>query len=448
MLSAGGGELMRGPRRAAARPGMVLALACLALTLLLPAAAQARWSPPFDFSPPGTLDIASPQLALSPSGAAAAAFNTFDVDTPGRAQAYVSVRSGQGTVGTPVAITGAAQILDAVYDHGSLQLLTGTAASGQTCCAGAAAVTVGADGTQTAPRTLVGGLTGTTLGRLVPLADGHTVAAVATERGVWVIQSRGHGQWGPQHLLTLGGKMPESLATARLGANGSALAWTAPKGLAGTVSPRTIFVATGARGAAPRRVRTAVTVPAGHRVDELGIAARGSAVTLAWVETWFDRSGYHAVIRATDLVPHATTRTLSPAGPTASGLRFSGDPAGDQTIVWQSCAAVDACAIRSASRTAHGTFGASRTLGPADPDQSPALAVSPSGQAISAWTLGGHPMAAVRRGAGGRFGGAARLSPTLYAFDMTVAFGANGQALAAWSQGTLNPGVVGAADVF
>lgn len=440
---------MRSGRSSQRRPTVTTALWVLVATmLLLPAVAQARWSASVDLAPPGTLDIQSPQLTLAPDGTAAAAFGTLDVDTPGSAQAYLTVRSPQGTTSGPAAIPGAAQVLAETYDDGTLQLVTGVAASGQTCCTAAQALTVGAGG-PSAAQILVAGLTGPAEATLVPLADGHTVAAVASERGVWVIQSRGHGNWGPQRLLTGGGKMPQMLASARLGANGSALAWVAPAGIAGATDPRTISVATATGGAAPRRVRTGFTVPAGHRVEELGVAARGAAVTLSWIESWFDHHGaYHAVVRATDLTAHGQARTLSPADATASGLQFAGDGAGDQTIAWQSCTAVDSCAARATSRTRHSTFGGSRSLGGDDPDQPPALAVSPSGQALVAFTRGGHPEAALRGGAQGRFGAATRLSPTTYAYDMAVAYGAGGRAMAAWTQGTLNPSVVSAVNGF
>ena len=437
-------------RGGASQRGCILSAALAALVLvavLVPGVAQARWSPTFDLAAPGTLDIQSPQLTLSPSGTAAAAFGTLDVDTPGSAQAYLTLRSPQGVASAPMAITGAAQILGEAYDHGTLTLVTGAAAPGQVCCTAANAVTVGSDGTQSTPRPLVGGLAGPALATLVPLADGHTVAAVATERGVWVIQSRGHGVWGPQHLLTGAGKMPQMLASARVGANGSALAWVAPSGIAGATDPRTISVATAGGPGAPRQVRTGITVPGGHRVEELGIAARGRAVTLAWIESWFDKGGaYHAVVRAIDLTRHSTARTLSPAGATASGLQFAGDPAGDQTITWQSCTAVDRCTGRAVSRTRRGTFGTASSLGSDDPDQPPALAVSSTGQAVVALTRGGRPMAATRSGAGGRFSGVVRLSPSPYAYDITDAAGTGGRAIVGWTQGTLNPSVVAAAD--
>ena len=99
----------------------------MVLTLLpsvgLPAAAQARWSAPFQFAAPGTLDVVPAVLAISGSGAAAAAFGIQDVDTPGVSQAYVALRPAHGRPGTPIAVPGAQRILDAAYDGGALELL-------------------------------------------------------------------------------------------------------------------------------------------------------------------------------------------------------------------------------------------------------------------------------------------------------------------------------------
>ena len=66
--------------------------------------------------------------------------------------------------------------------------------------------------------------------------------------------------------------MPETLAAAWLGGESTVVAWTAATGVAGQAYPRTISYAQGARTHAPRTVQTAVTVAAGHRIDELGVA--------------------------------------------------------------------------------------------------------------------------------------------------------------------------------
>lgn len=427
-----------------------MGLAAAVLTLLpsvgLPAAAQARWSAPFQFAAPGTLDVVPAVLAISGSGAAAAAFGIQDVDTPGVSQAYVALRPAHGRPGTPIAVPGAQRILDAAYDGGALELLTGTAASNATCCSSAEAVQVSAGGRVGRARTLVGGLAGATLGRLVTLKDGQMLAALATEHGVWVVQSAKANRFGGQRLLTRAGQMPETLAAAWLGGESTIVAWTAASGVAGAATPRSISYALGSRTRAPRAVKTAVTVPPGHRIDELGVAARGGAAAAAWIESWYDRSGgYHSLVRATDIAPHATVRNLSPANRLASGLSFAGDVGGDQAIAWESCTFQAACQTQVDGRGAKGSFGPIRTLGSIDASQAPALAVGAHGQLLVGWVRGGKPVAATASAPGRAFGAPSALSSTTFALDLTVGFGSGGQALAAWTQGTLNPSVVGAA---
>jgi hypothetical protein len=412
----------------------------------LPAVAQAKWGAPFQFAKPGTLDVVAPVLAISGSGAAAAAFGIQDVDTPGVSQGYVSLRAARSAPGTPIAVHGSSQILDAAYDGGALELLTGTARSDQTCCGSAQAVQVSGGGAVARPRTLVGGIAGATQGRLLTLSNGAMVAAVATERGVWVVQSAKANRFRAQHLLTHGGLMPETLEAAWLGAENTIVAWTAAKGVAGQAAPRSISYALGAKGHTARAVKTAVTVPAGHRIDELGVAARHGGATVAWIESWFDKgNAYHSVVRAMDIAPNATVRDLSPANRLASGLSFAGDVAGDQEVAWESCTSQASCETQADGRGAKGAFGAVHTLGSIDASQEPAAAVGAHGQVIVGWVDGGKPMASTASSAGGRFAGPATLSSTTFALDLTVAFGPGGAGLAAWTQGTLNPSVVGVA---
>jgi hypothetical protein len=416
-------------------------------SLVLPLAAQARWGAPFQFAKPGTLDVLAPQVAISPSGAAAAAFGMADVDTPGTAQAYLTLRPAHGAPGNPLPVPGARQILALSYDGGSLELLTGSSPAGLVCCSSAQAVQVTAQGQIQRARTLVGGLAGAAEGRLLTLKDGQMLAAVATERGVWVVQSSRGNRFAGQRLLTGGGRMPESLAAAWLGGEGSIVAWTAATGTAGTAAPRSISYATGSRTSAPRKVRTAVTVPGGHRIDELGVSARGNGAGAAWIESWFDKhDGFHSQVRATDVAPHATVRTLSAANRFASGLSVAGDVAGDQALSWESCTAQEACTAQVVVRSAKGQFGPVRTLGADDPSQAPALAVGPKGQVLVGWVRGGRPVAATEAAPGRGFGATATLSSSTFALDITVGIGPNRQGLAAWTQGTLNPSVVGATD--
>ncbi len=423
--------------------GVVLVAGALAWLALvgLPAAAQAKWGKPFEFAPPGTLDVLAPQLAFSPSGAAAAAFGLQDVDVPGSSRAYLTVRTARGGVGRSRPIAGADEILALAYDGGALVLLTGASPPNQACCSSAQAVAVGRRS-----RTLVAGLAGATQGQLLTLGGGRMLAAIATGRGVWVAQSRHEDGFARPRRLSGTAQMPQSLAAAALAGGHSIVAWTAATGAAGANDPRQIYVAAGSRTAAPRRARTAVTVPAGHRIDELGASPSAAGATLAWIESWYDRKGnYHSQVKATDVGAHAAIRTLSPGNRLASGLAFAGDAAGSQALAWQSCRGETSCTTQAATRAASGRFGPARTLGAMDASQAPAVAVGPHGQVLVAWVRGGRPLAAAAPGPGRGFGAPATLSTTTFALDLTVAFGPRRTALAAWSQGTLNPSVVGAA---
>ena len=421
---------------------VALAFAVLAAA---PPAAQAGWGRPFEFAAPGTLDDLPPQLAFSPAGAAAAAFGVEDVDTPGVSQAYLTSRSPSGAVGRPRTISGAKQILALAFDGGALELLTGTSPQGLTCCSSAQAIQLGAGGRLQRPRTLVDGLTGATLGRLITLADGQMLAAIATERGVWVVQSAHTNRFGTQHRLTGMQQSPESMSAAWLGATNTIVAWTAATGVPGASDPRSIYFATGSGKRAPRRVSTALTVASGHRIDELAVARRGTSATLAWIESWYDSSGnYHSQVKAADVGAHPRIRALSPANRLASGLSFAADPAGDQGLSWESCTTGASCTVATAVRGAKARFGASATLGAIDAAQTPAIAVGSSGRVLVGWVQGGQPMAAIGSAGSRRFGTPTVLSASTFAFDLTVGFGPGRDALAAWTQGTLNPSVVGA----
>jgi hypothetical protein len=422
-----------------------LALALAVFAIVAPAA-QAGWGRPFEFAAPGSLDYLPPQLAFSQAGAAAAAFGVEDVDSPGVSQAYLTSRSLRGAVGRPRTISGAQQILALAFDGGALQLLTGTSPRGQTCCSSAQASQLSAGGRLGRPRTLVGGLTGTTLGRLLTLGDGQMLAAVATERGVWVVQSARANRFGAQHRLTNVTQSPVSMSAAWLGGTSTIVAWTAATGTAGASDPRSIYVATGSGQSAPRRVRTAVTVASGHRIDELAVARRGASATLAWIESWYDSSGtYHAQVKAADLAAQPLIRAISPGNRLASGLSFAADAAGDQGLAWESCTTQASCTVGAAARGVHSTFGTSATLGATDAAQTPAVAVGTSGRVLIGWVRGGQPVAAAGSAGSRRFGVPVVLSASTFAFDVTIGFGPGRDALAAWTQGTLNPSVVGAA---
>ncbi len=427
-----------------ARPA-ALALALVALAAGAPAA-WAGWGAPFRFAAPGSSDTLPAQIGYSSSGAAAVAFGVQDADNPATSAAQVTVRTAQRRVGTPKLIPGAQQVLGLSFDGSSLELLTGTSPAGEACCSSAQAVSLNARGAFGAPRTLVGGLAGATLGALLTLPDGRMLAAVATGLGVWVVQSVSANRFAGPHKLTSPAVSPESLVATNLGGNNTAVAWTAVSGSPGEAVARSIFLATGSAHSAPRRARTALTVPAGHGIDELGIAPGSSSPTAAWIESWYDRrGGYHAQVRAADLTAHPGARTLSPSGQLASGLAFAGDAAGDLAAAWKTCTSSGACTLYASVRRVGQRFGSPQSLGSIDPSQTPAATVSPGGDALVGWVRSGQPVAAERAHGAARFGADHVLSRTVYAADLAISFGPAHEAIAAWTQGTLAPSVVGVA---
>ena len=424
------------------RTAALVGLALLASALLFTGAASARaaWGKPFELTKPGSLDYLDPQLAFSAQGAAAATFQIGNVDQPGSSQAYLVGRSAQGKVGQPSALAGVNQVLSLAYDGGPLELLVGSSASHQNCCSTAEAVQVSPSGAAGRARKLVGGLAGATQGRLVRLADGQLMAAVATERGVWVLQATHGNRFGGPHIVSDKGQEPVSMSAAWLGGQTSIVAWTAGTGVIGATTPRSVYYATGSRKQAPHHARVALTVSAGHRIDELAVMRRDNGATLAWIESWYDKKGfYHSRVEAADLAKHSSTRALSPDNRLASGLTVDDDAAGDQGAAWESCTSSDSCTVQASGRPAKGTFGSAKTLGAIDPYQTASLTLSPKGQVIIGWIRGGYPVASLG------FGSPSILSPTRFATDETVAYGPKNEALAAWTQGTLNPSVVAAA---
>ncbi len=425
------------------RPGLVVVVLC-ALSLA-PAGARAAWSRPFDLSPPGTLDRLPVQIAIGPSGAATAAFSTTDVDTPGSAQAYVV--SGQaGRVGAPRAIPGSREVLALADGARGSELLTGSSPSGLDCCSAVTAGRLGAGGALTSSQTLVGGLTGATQGRLVTLAHGRMLAAVATEGGVWAAESGPAGRFAATRRLTGSAEAAQALSAAGLDGENAVLAWTAATGPAGYAAPRAIFYALASRRSPPRVAHTLLRAPAGHRIDELAVAGRARRATAAWIDESVDRRGTdHTQVRAADVAAHPSVRGFPAGHGMSAGLSLASDPAGAQALVYTTCRADSGCTVRVTTRSPTSAFRAVSALGAIDAGQTPALSVSLRGRVIVGWIAGGHPVAAVGSAANGRFGAARSLSPTVYAYDITVADSAHG-AIAAWTQGTLNPSIVAATD--
>jgi hypothetical protein len=430
------------PRTARRIRASAVALAVVLCAAVAPAA-RAGWQRPFQFAAPGSLDTIPAQIGFSGAGAAAAAFGVQNVDDAALSDAFLTLRSAHGQVGAPARVPGAQQVLSLTFDGSSPELLTGTSPAGLPCCSAAQAIQVTSRGVFRRPRTLVSGLAGATLGQLLTLADGRLLAAISTGAGVWAAQSVSANRFAATHRLTAPHDVPEALSATSLGADDSILAWIAARGTAFGAVPGTIFTASGTKLSGPRRGYAVLTVPAGHQIDELGLAHELSTPTVAWIESWFDaRGGYHSQADVADLAQRPGVRALSHAGQLASGLDVAANAAGDQAVAWKVCTGRGSCSLNVALRRAGATFAAPVSLGSIDPSQAPAIAVGRSGEVLVAWVRFGHPVAAARAPGSGSFGRPSVLSRTTYAADLTLSYGPAREAIAAWTQGTLSPSVV------
>jgi hypothetical protein len=293
---------------------------------------------------------------------------------------------------------------------------------------------------------VIGGLAGATEGRLVPFA-GRMLAAVATERGVWVAQSDTHGRFGGTHKLTGAGATAGAVDAVAAPQNDTVTAW-ADTGTGASPATNAIAVARGSAKSVPRSSRRIISVPAGHSIDELALApapARSGGATVTWVESWSDAAdNFHSVVMAADLTRSPRRTQLSSGTELAAGLGFTGDTGGDQAVAWKSCDSAGACAVRASLRPARGRFGSVQRLPAIDASETPAVAVSPTGEALLGWVQSGHVRAADASRSARRFGAAHTVSATNYASDLQVAFGPASTALATWIQGTLGQAVMGA----
>ncbi len=426
-----------------ARPAAV-ALAAAALAVGLAQTADAGWGRPVRLSAPQSLDVVPAQIAFSSGGEAAVAFDVQDEDDPSVSKPFVTIRSPSGATSGPRRISGALEALGIAFAGPTLELLTGSSPRGRACCA--VVRVVGSPSGQAKfgrATTLVRGLTGITDGSLEPLTNGQLLAAIATERGVWVAQSTGRGRFAPAQRLNSAGAAAD-LAAAPLSDGGGVVAWTVATG-GEVTTPNEILVATGSSKGPPSGPRVAVTVPAGHSIDELQLAPGEKSPTLAWVESWYDaRGGLHSAVEVRDLGRSGATRTLSPPFEYGSDVTLAGNGAGDQVLAFDGCSSTGACVARAAVRHAGRAFSGAQRLQPIDSSQAVSAAISAGGDALVGWVSGGHVLAAERRPRAGSFGRTRIVSRTNYASDLTLAFGPGRNALAAWTQGTLAPIVVGA----
>lgn len=422
-----------------------IAIAAAAPHRVSPGSGSSRWSRPFRIVSPVALDILPAQIGFSATGAAAIALGVHDADLPAVSAGFVVLRSARGRLGGLAPVPGARSILDLSSDRSGLALLTGSSLAGALCCTSAQVIALTSAGSLSRATTVIGHLTGTVAGRVLALNGGRTLATITSDSGVWATQSSPAGRFAAPRRLTPAGDQPKALAATVLsGGDRSAVAWTAGDTSGGS-APRRIFVATGSRLQAPRRGRAAVTVPAGHGVEELGLVPRRGVATAAWIESSYSSSGRYrsrTVVADLDHKPRAHPFTVT--GEDASGLSVASGRHGDQALAWKTCGRSEKCTVRVACRPAGGRFGATRALGAIDASQTPVAAVAPNGAVLVGWIAGGRVLASGKRSANAAFDSPHAVSLGRYAHDLALRFGPRSEAIAAWTEGTLSPSLLGA----
>jgi hypothetical protein len=367
-------------------------------------------------------------------------FAVQDADNPADSSAYAAWRAG-GKVLAARRVPKAQQVLGEAFDGDALELLSGDSGAADSCCSTAGVVRMRSPRSFGRARALVRGLAGATEGQLVAFS-GRLLAAVATERGVWVAQSYSSDRFGPVHLLSSQVQRPEALRAIALHSGGTVVAWTARDRTSPV--PRRIFIATGTVHSAPGGPHTLLSVPSTRRIDELAIADGANGASVAWIASWYDRRGaYHSQPQVADMAHPGQSKAFPIASTVASGLSFASDPGGDQVLAWKTCTAKNACVAHAVIRRAGHRFTRPIRLDSIDAAESPVAALAPSGEALVGWIDRGHVLAAELPPDASRFGGAQVVSSTNFAADLALGFAPSGFAIAAWSQGTLAPDVIG-----
>lgn len=426
-----------------------MALAAVGLLVVSTASASASaasgaWSRPFTVAGPYEADLLAPQIAFSPAGAAAVGFGVFNEDFPSDSRAVISTRAADGAIGGPRRVPSAEELLSLGFDGSALELLTGDAPAGITCCYSAGTVTF-ARGRFTHRQTLLDSLDGAALGGLVGLPHTRMLGSVETAAGVWVAQSPALGRFRSSRRLTKSTSAPQALAVAALRHGRSAVAWTEASAADPNVPAGAIFLATGTAQHAPTAAHLALTAPAGHGIDELALAGGATGPTAAWIDSWYDSAGnYHSQAAVAQLKGRPVARTFPVARQLASGLSLAVNAADDQVLAWKTCDELASCTVWAVGRAAGRSFGTPQLLGSVDPGEAPAAAVAPDGRALVAWVTGGQVRVAGRPSTHSRFGAPATLSRATYGSSVEVAFGPADQALVAWIEGIAKPRLMGA----
>jgi hypothetical protein len=383
-------------------------------------------------------------MAFSATGQTALGYTVFNEDHSERSQGFVAISAKNGRLGSPLRVPDTQQVLDLAFDGSDLDLLIGTSPVLRTCCSSARLIKIAA-GKPQHPRLIFRQLTGPTVGRLIMLPGGRLLSSVATAQGVWTALAGKKGRPAAARLLTPKTASLQTLGAAALRANHTVLAWTAIAPPApSTTGPAAIMVANGTATRAPRRAHQAVTLAAGHQIDELAVGQGSSQGTLAWIESWTDSAGHlHSIAVVADLGRQIRSRTFEIPGLLASGLSLASDPSGAQVMAWKVCDLLGSCRVETVVKDAGRRFGQPISLGRIDPTATPAAAVSPQGEGLVGWVDGGHVLAAARDRRARAFAPPRVVSGTTSAMDLTLGFGASG-ALAAWSEGTFTETVMGA----
>jgi hypothetical protein len=421
-----------------------IALGVLSLSLTPASAAGSGWGRAFRLAGPVTADLTASRVATAASGTIAVAYSRYDQDSPTGSQAYLVLRSPQGRLTGPRPVPRAQQVLDLTYNRSSLELLLGGSERGQACCSYARVSTASGGGIGR-PRTVVDGLAGFTLGRLIAVGSGRLLAAVATERGVWAAQSDTGGRLGPTRRLSAKQRSPWTLAAAILPSATTFIGWTEAAEQPGGSGPRALMLGQGSASAGPGSARAAVTVAAGHQLDEVALAPGGPVATGAWIEGWFAADGsYRSQAVVADLGARPRGRPFPITGTVASGITAAGDGSGENVVAWKACDRAAACSVWAVFRRAGGRFASPTRLGAIDTAQAPVTAVGAGGRAVVAWVGSGRVLAAGRGPRDRGFAAPRPVATSSFAHDLTMAIAADGSIVAVWTQGTLSPSVVGA----
>lgn len=440
------------------RRALTTVASAAAISGALAAPASAGWSRPAEVSGPTSIQIIGTQVASSPAGAAAVAFNEVNLDAQATAGAYVALASPHGTFGVAHAVPGAQEILAVAYSGTTLELLTASGLPNQPCCSDVQVIRRGPRSGFGPPQTIVTDAGGGTTGSLVPLTNGRMLAVIGAPQQLWATEARGAGRFGRLRGLTPAGSAPAAIAVTGTPGGGSAVVWT--QGAGGD-----IFGASAGPGATPSRRRTLFAVPAGHAVDGLQLVSQPAGLTVGWTEDYNDAGGaYHAQAFASDLVGLGTPlrpRALSAPADVTSELALASDENGDEVATWEVCSpSSPACTLQT--RVRHDEvlpsrakkkkkkkikvkplrwFGPVANLGKIDPGESPQLTMAGDGRALLGWITGARVAVAEMPSGANRLGASPRFISGGLADDVALGFGPGGAAVAAWTQGTYAPDV-------